>query len=54
MQYQRTLDAAAGNVGMALRITLETHKSNYQSHQLYEKMGFVKDQEFQTFHCFLK
>ena len=38
----------------ALRITLETQKSNYQSHQLYEAMGFVKDDEFQTYHCFLK
>jgi ribosomal protein S18 acetylase RimI-like enzyme len=38
----------------ALRITLETQKSNYQSHQLYESMGFVKDDEFQTYHCFLK
>ncbi len=38
----------------ALRITLETQKSNYQSHQLYETMGFVKDDEFQTYHCFLK
>nr|MBP8207324.1 GNAT family N-acetyltransferase [Acinetobacter sp.] len=26
----------------------------YQSHQLYEKMGFIKDDEFQTYHCFLK
>ncbi|CAM4317408.1 GNAT family N-acetyltransferase [Acinetobacter pragensis] len=38
----------------ALRITLETQKNNYQSHQLYETMGFVKDDEFQTYHCFLK
>lgn len=38
----------------ALRITLDTQKNNYQSHQLYEKMGFVKDDEFQTYHCFLK
>ena len=38
----------------ALRITLETQKSNYQSHQLYEKMGFVKDDEFQTYHFFLR
>lgn len=38
----------------AQRISLETQKSNYQSHQLYEQMGFVKDNEFQTFHCFLK
>ncbi len=38
----------------ALRITLETQKNNYQSHQLYETMGFIKDNEFQTYHCFLK
>ncbi len=38
----------------AQRISLETQKNNYQSHQLYEQMGFVKDTEFQTFHCFLK
>ncbi|WP_445115888.1 GNAT family N-acetyltransferase [Acinetobacter sp. WZC-1] len=38
----------------ALRISLETHRNNYQSHQLYEQMGFVKDEEFQTYHCFLK
>ena len=38
----------------ALRITLETQKSNYQSHQLYEKRGFVKDDEFQTYHFFLR
>ncbi|WOE32042.1 MULTISPECIES: GNAT family N-acetyltransferase [unclassified Acinetobacter] len=38
----------------ALRISLETGRSNYQSHELYEKMGFVKDEQFQTYHCFLK
>lgn len=38
----------------ALRISLETQKSNYQSHQLYEQMGFVRDDEFCTYHCFLK
>ena len=38
----------------ALRISLETQKNNYQSHHLYESMGFVKDDEFQTYHCFLK
>lgn len=37
----------------AIRISLETQKNNYQSHQLYEQMGFVKDDEFQTYHCFL-
>ena len=38
----------------ALRISLETQKNNFQSQQLYEQMGFVKDSEFLTFHCFLK
>lgn len=38
----------------AQRISLETQKNNYHSHQLYEHMGFVKDNEFQTYHCFLK
>lgn len=38
----------------AQRISLETQKNNFQSQQLYEQMGFVKDSEFQTFHCFLK
>ena len=38
----------------AQRISLETQKNNYHSHQLYEQMGFVKDNEFITYHCFLK
>ena len=38
----------------ALRISLETQRSNFQSHRLYETMGFVKDELFQTYHCFLK
>ena len=38
----------------AMRISLETQKNNHQSHQLYEQMGFVRDSEFQTYHCFLK
>jgi len=38
----------------ALRISLETQKNNFKSHQLYETMGFVKDDQFQTYHCFLK
>lgn len=37
----------------AIRISLETQKNNYHSHELYEQMGFVKDTEFQTYHCFL-
>lgn len=38
----------------ALRISLETQKNNEKSHRLYESMGFIKDDEFQTYHCFLK
>lgn len=38
----------------AIRISLETQKNNYQSHQLYESMGFMADSEFKTYHCFLK
>ncbi|MEG9134382.1 GNAT family N-acetyltransferase, partial [Acinetobacter baumannii] len=38
----------------ALRISLETQSNNHESHHLYEKMGFIRDSEFQTFHCFLK
>lgn len=37
----------------ALRISLETQKTNHQSHQLYESMGFIQDDEFRTYHCFL-
>ena len=36
------------------RISLETQKNNYQSHRLYEQMGFIRDDEFKIFHCFLK
>ena len=38
----------------AQRISLETQKNNSQSHRLYEQMGFIRDDEFKTFHCFLK
>ena len=38
----------------AQRISLETQKNNYQSHRLYEQMGFIQDDEFKIFHCFLK
>lgn len=38
----------------AQRISLETQKNNYQSHKLFESMGFMRDDEFVTFHCFLK
>ncbi|MGM7372215.1 GNAT family N-acetyltransferase, partial [Acinetobacter baumannii] len=34
--------------------SLETQSNNHESHRLYEKMGFIRDSEFQTFHCFLK
>ncbi|WP_374529980.1 GNAT family N-acetyltransferase [Acinetobacter sp.] len=38
----------------ALRISLETQKTNRESHRLYEMMGFIPDSEFRTYHCFLK
>jgi len=38
----------------AQRISLETQKNNHLSHRLYEHMGFIRDDEFKTFHCFLK
>ena len=38
----------------AQRISLETQKNNSQSHRLYEQMGFIRDDEFKIFHCFLK
>ena len=38
----------------AQRISLETQKNNYQSHRLYEQMGFIQDDAFKTFQCFLK
>ncbi|NCI79539.1 GNAT family N-acetyltransferase [Acinetobacter kanungonis] len=38
----------------ALRISLETQKTNHESHRLYEMMGFIPDSEFRTYHCFLK
>ncbi len=38
----------------ALRITLETQKTNIESQQLYEKMGFIADNQFQTYHCFIR
>jgi ribosomal protein S18 acetylase RimI-like enzyme len=33
----------------ALKISLSTQRSNYKSHELYEKMGFTKDNEFLTY-----
>ncbi len=38
----------------ALRISLETQRNNLESHRLYEQMGFIRDDEYNTFHCFLK
>ena len=38
----------------ALRISLETQKNNIESHRLYAQIGFMRDDEFNTFHCFLK
>lgn len=38
----------------ALRISLETQKTNIESRRLYEAMGFIQDNQFATYHCFLK
>ncbi|MCU4412908.1 GNAT family N-acetyltransferase [Acinetobacter sp. WU_MDCI_Axc73] len=38
----------------ALRISLETQKTNIESQRLYESMGFIQDDAFLTYHCFLK
>lgn len=38
----------------SIRISLETQKTNFESHRLYESMGFIEDHEFLTYHCFLK
>jgi len=38
----------------ALRISLETQKTNVESQRLYESMGFIQDDAFLTYHCFLK
>ena len=38
----------------ALRISLETQNNNIESHRLYEKMGFIKDDVFRSYHCFLQ
>ena len=37
-----------------LRISLETQKTNVESQRLYESMGFIQDDAFLTYHCFLK
>lgn len=38
----------------ALRISLETQKTNVESQRLYESMGFIQDDAFLTYYCFLK
>ena len=38
----------------ALRISLETQRTNIESRRLYESMGFIQDDVFMTYHCFLK
>ncbi|MFW2001536.1 GNAT family N-acetyltransferase [Acinetobacter ursingii] len=38
----------------ALRISLETQKTNVESQRFYESMGFIQDDAFLTYHCFLK
>lgn len=37
----------------ALRISLQTSTSNIGAKKLYEKLGFVQDNEFDTYHCFI-
>ncbi|GAA5002855.1 GNAT family N-acetyltransferase [Acinetobacter puyangensis] len=37
----------------ALRISLQTSGDNLAAKILYEKLGFVLDEEFDTYHCFL-
>ena len=37
----------------ASRISLQTAKNNYEAQKLYEKLGFVEDTEFNTYHCFV-
>ncbi|MCH4247466.1 GNAT family N-acetyltransferase [Acinetobacter populi] len=37
----------------ALRISLQTSGDNIAAKILYEKLGFVLDEEFDTYHCFL-
>lgn len=37
----------------ALRISLQTSSDNLAAKILYEKLGFVLDEEFDTYHCFL-
>ncbi len=38
----------------AMRISVETQQHNLEAEALYAKMGFIKDNEFQTHHCFLR
>ena len=37
----------------ALRISLQTTKTNHQAQQLYLKLGFIEDTEYNTYHCFV-
>ena len=38
----------------AMRITVETAQDNTNAEALYAKMGFLKDEHYQTHHCFLR
>lgn len=38
----------------AMRITVETAQHNTEAEALYAKMGFLKDEHYQTHHCFLR
>lgn len=37
----------------AMRISLQTDANNIEARKLYEKLGFVRDNEFDTYHCFI-
>ena len=35
------------------RISLQTEVDHVEARRLYEKLGFVKDHEFESYHCFI-
>ncbi|KAA8735480.1 GNAT family N-acetyltransferase [Acinetobacter qingfengensis] len=37
----------------SLRISLQTAEDNVEARRLYESLGFVRDEEFSTYHCFI-
>lgn len=38
----------------AIRISVEAESSNLEAKRLYEKMGFMQDNTYQRYHCFLQ